>query len=213
MRQPNPQILTRRNAAYACGLLAVGAVALTTLLSNGGSTAKASTPSLYSAYPALNSREPTGLPVITAPSPNATPTGPVFLASPPQGATSSEREGWPEPASIRKLPVDLPIASAWIARNIAGGICILDARHQPVKGHYGVGVSCSEPSRANSGTYLESSVPGSSVVTIMGVVPVGVSAIEVTLTDGSTKKVPVSDNAWGLEAEAHLKSTAIVAGG
>ncbi len=211
MLERHESIFTTRHVAFACGLIAIVAVVLAARLSNGGNAAKASTPSLYSAYPALNSSEPTGLPLVTTPSlTNATPAGPVFLASPPPGAAP---ESWPVAASIRRLPINLPIASAWIAKSIAGGICILDARHQPVNGHYGIGVSCSEPAQTDSGTYLESTVQGSPVVTIMGVVPVGVSAVQVTLTNGSTKKVPVGDGAWGLETEAHLQSTANVVGG
>jgi hypothetical protein len=207
-----PERFAGRRLALTSSLLMLVTIATVVFLtSRTAGVAKAGTPSLYVAYPALNSTEPTGLPLIAPPSASsAAPTGPVFLASPPPGAAP---ESWPVAASIRKLPINLPIASAWIAQSVAGGICILDARHQPVNGHYGIGMSCSEPSRTDSGTYLESTRPGSNVVTIMGVVPSSVAAVQVTLTNGTTEKVPVNDNAWGLETEAHLQSVSNVEGG
>jgi hypothetical protein len=159
----------------------------------------------------LASVEPRGLPLISYPtSTSAAPTGPAFLATPPAGA---DPEGWPIVSTIRKLPIDLPGTSAWIAQSVAGGICILDARSTPVHGHYPIGLSCSEPGKSDDGTTLETELSGSNEVAILGVVPSGVASVNVTLSDGSTKSVPVNDDSWGIETTAHLATTSTVAGG
>ncbi len=201
--------LAKPPGILVCGVLAAAAVlAFVLLTSGGGSSAKASTPTLAAIYPALASTEPTGLPLISDPSStSAAPTGPAFLASPPAGV---DPEGWPIVSTIRKLPIDLPGTSAWIAQSIAGGICILDARSTPVRGHYPIGLSCSEAGKSDDGSTLETSLAGSGEVAILGVVPSSVSSVSVTLSDGSTKAVPVNDDSWGIEATAHLQSTSSV---
>lgn len=186
------------------------------LLSNGsGATANASAPAppSYAAYPALNSHEPTGLPLVThssSPPGNATAVaapGPTFPASPPPDLMGE----WPAADSIRKVAVTVPTISAWIAKSIGGGVCVLSSRHQAIKGVYGVAVSCNPD--PNSGATVESEVPGTKGATVAGVVPTGVSSVQVALADGTTKSVTVTDNAWALETETPVQSTHDVAGG
>jgi hypothetical protein len=215
MLEHHTQILTRRNFALACGLLTAVAVVTFILLSNGsGATAKASAPPppSYAAYPALSSTKPTGLPLVTHNSSAAAnantvaATGPTFPASPPPDVVGE----WPEAESIRKVSVGVPAVSAWIAKGIGGGVCVLSSRHEAIKGVYGVAVSCNPTSSA--GATVESEVPGGNAVTVAGVVPAGVSSVEVALTNGTTRTVPVADNAWALETDAHIQSTHDVAG-
>ncbi len=215
MPEHHTQILTRRNFALACGLLAIMAVVSLILLSNGsGANAKASAPppASFAAYPALSSTEPTGLPLVThsGSGPDAPSAGPTFPATPPASAT----EDWPEAQSIRKVSVDLPTISAWIARSTGGGLCVLSSRHEPVRpGVYGVAFSCAPADRVSSGATVELEPAGSNRVTIAGVVPIGVSAVQVGLADGSTKTAAVTGGAWALETEASVQSVHDVMGG
>src|ERR1700686_4306318 len=194
MREHHTRMTQRRSVALACGLLAIAVAVSSALLSNGsGTTAKANAPlpPSYAAYPAPNSAEPTGLPLVThsgsAPvNANATAaTGPTFPASPPPDLVGE----WPEAESIRKVSVSAPAISTWIAKGIGGGVCVLMAHHQPVKGTYGVAVSCNPDT--SSGATVESDAPGSNGVAIAGVVPTGVSSVRVELSDGTIKMVPV----------------------
>jgi hypothetical protein len=116
--------------------------------------------------------------------------------------------------SIRKLPISLPDVSAWIAKSAEGGICVLASRRQPVvQGEYGVGTSCVPAALLDSGTVLELRPDGSNVGTIIGVVPDNVSAVRVTLSNGTSDTVPAGGNAWALESDAHFVSTESVVGG
>jgi hypothetical protein len=213
MLEHPPQIFTGRRIMVG-GALVLMAIVSFVLLNGSGGTAKASapTPPSYAAYPALSSNEPTGLPLVTHGSPAAATLGaqgPTFPASPPAEVAG----GWPEAVSIRKLSINVSTISAWIAKSIEGGVCVLLSRHQPIKGVYGVAVSCALAANINStGATVESEVPGSNGVTIAGVVPAGVSSVQVALTDGTSKTVVVSDNAWALETEAHIQSIHDVAG-
>jgi hypothetical protein len=215
MPEHHTQILTRRNIALGCGLLAIVAVVSLILLSNdSGATANASAPPppSYAAYPALNSTEPTGLPLVThsGNGPAAPSAGPTFPATPPASAT----EEWPEAQSIRKVSVKLPTISAWISKGISGGLCVLSSSHAPVRpGVYGVAFSCAPADRASSGATVESETAGSNRITIAGVVPIGVSAVQVGLADGNTKIAVVSGGAWALETEASIQSVHDVVGG
>jgi hypothetical protein len=212
MHESNWHRLSRRNAAAVCAVLAAAIVAAIVLLTSGGA-ARASTPSPYAAYPALSSTEPSGLALSTssgsASVTNVPATGPAFPATTPTGAP----ESWPVADSIRKLPVIVAGRSAWIAESTDGGICVLEARTQPAEGHDPLGVSCTEPGKLTTGAHIETIITGSNDVVIIGVAPSNVSAVEVTLTDGSTKQVPVNDDAWALETEAHVQATSNVTGG
>jgi hypothetical protein len=129
--------------------------------------------------------------------------GPVFPANPSAGLTSHG----PVADSIRKLPVALSTLSAWIATNAEGGTCVLASLHHAVKGAYGLGMSCAPAAVAKSGTFLELQTEGSDVGTVVGAVPDGVSAVEVTLGNGTNETVPVTDNASALEGDAQVEST------
>jgi hypothetical protein len=207
------QILTRRSVAVACVLLACTAGLVLALTSNSkGSAANATPRSPYAAFPALNGAEPSGLTLVThhGNEPGTPSAGPTFPATPPAGAT----EDWPEAHSIRKVPVELPTLSVWIAKSVGGGLCVLSSSHKPVRpGVYGVAFSCAPADRASAGATVESETAGSNRITIAGVVPVGVSAVQVALADGSTKTAAVSGGAWALEAAAPMQSVHNVIGG
>jgi hypothetical protein len=207
------QILTRRSVAVACALLACTAGLVLVLTSNSkGSAANAIPSSPYAAFPALNSAEPSGLALVrhSGNAPAAPSAGATFPATPPAGPTKD----WPEAQSIRKVPVKLPTLSAWIAKSIGGGVCVLSSSHEPVRpGVYGVAFSCAPADRASAGATVESETAGSNLITIAGVVPVGVSAVQVALADGSTKTAAVSGGAWALEAAAPMQSVHNVIGG
>jgi hypothetical protein len=194
--------LLRPRAALA--LVAVAALAAAAVLLGGhGTQARADTSSEYAVYPALDSTAPTGLTLVSAPpsSQGDASSGPTWPLEPPGGAHS----GWPIATSIRRVAVDTSAISVWIAKSIGGGVCVLLSRSLPNNGVYGVGYSCStgEDDLARGATVEASSFPGASgKVYVAGVVPTGVSEVKVELADGATATVPVSDNAWALEAEA-----------
>ena len=208
------QVPSKRTLALACALLALAAQAWLVLHSNGAATARASAPSptSYAPYPALRSTEPTGLPLVThsnspgGPANTVQATGPTFPASAPPDVMGE----WPEAASIRKVPVSVPVISAWIAKGLGGGVCVLSSQHKPIKGVYGVAVSCNPATSA--GATVESEVPDGTGVAVVGVVPAGVASVEVVLTNGTTKTISVADNAWALQASAPVQSTHDVAG-
>jgi hypothetical protein len=206
-----PQIFTRRRAMIG-GALALMAIVSFALLNGSGGTANANAPSSpsYAAYPALNSTEPTGLPLVTPNSQSAADLGgPAFPAGSPAGPGGNG----PIAESIRKLPITSPSFSTWIAKSGDGGICVLAARHQAIKGAYPIGVSCGPASLLESGATIELHAADSGIVTIAGVVPDKVTSVQVTLTNGTTKTVTVADDAWALETEADIQSTRNVVGG
>jgi hypothetical protein len=137
-------------------------------------------------------------------------SGPVFPANPSPGLVSHG----PVPASIKNLPIALPDVSAWIAKSADGGICVLASTHEAVHGAHPLGMSCVPTALLESGTYLESNSPETSVVSMVGVVPSTVTAVKLTLTDGTTRTVQVVGNAWALETtNAHIENISNVSGG
>lgn len=101
--------------------------------------------------------------------------------------------------------------TAWIAKSIGGsGICVLVWAHQPVGDTPSIGASCSsetEEGLAHGATAQVSEIPGEAGrVYVTGVVPSTVGSVTATLADGSTKTVPVNDNAWSLEVEGEPRS-------
>ncbi|HEY2631359.1 MAG TPA: hypothetical protein VGI26_03170 [Solirubrobacteraceae bacterium] len=87
---------------------------------------------------------------------------------------------------------------------MGGGICVLLWVHQPSGSVPGIGYSCSTSStELGSGATTEvSQLPGSpGRVFVAGVVPSSVGSMKVTLADGSTRTVAVTDNSWALETE------------
>jgi hypothetical protein len=117
---------TGSGCAVTVGLAAVTIAIYLSLVTGPGGSAKAGAPS-GAVYSALSSPEPSGLPVVTVGSARALTLGrkgPVFAESPSQ----SEEGGDVVPTSIRKLPLDLRNASAWIAKSQVGCCGVTAAR-------------------------------------------------------------------------------------
>jgi hypothetical protein len=186
------------------GLAVTIAVAVTVavLLDENGSSARANEASEYAGYPALESSAPTGLPLVSSHSASHQEgaSGPTWPTEAPAGT----QPGWPVAASIRAVNVGGAGMSVWIAKSMGGGICVLLWAHQPSDSTPAVASSCSTSSEelSRGATTQLSQLPDSpGKVYVAGVVPIGVGSMKVTLADGSTTTVGVSDNAWSLETE------------
>jgi hypothetical protein len=207
-------ILTPRGIAALAVTVAV-VVTVAVLTDESGSTARANESSEYAGFPALESTAPTGLALVSSHSASreAGAEDPTWPMEAPDGIQG----GWPVAASIRAVSVDVPNVSAWIAKSTGGGICVLLWPHQPAGGVPGVGYSCSTSSEdlSQGATTQLSQLPDSpGKVYVAGVVPSGVESMKVTLADGTTTTVGVSDNAWALETEGEPQSyQAIPVGG
>jgi hypothetical protein len=188
----------RRNL-LALGLAAVAVPVSALLLSASGSTATPS--SDYAAYPALSSIEPPELEFVSSHSSNNGNYAPTWPLTAPEGA----QEGWPMAESIRPLHVETSDSTAWIAKSLGGGICVLLWAHQPAGETPSIGYSCTEGSEEGlrrGATTQVSEIPGEpGRVYVAGVVPSTVSAVTVTLADGASKTVPVKNGGWALEAD------------
>jgi hypothetical protein len=186
------------------GLAVAIAVVVTAvvLMDENGQTARATEASEYAAYPALESNEPTGLPLVASHSASheAGASGPTFPMDAPEGI----QPGWPVAASIRAVNSGDPGMSVWIAKSMGGGICVLLWAHQPADSVPAVASSCSTSSEelGRGATAQVSQLPDSpGKVYVAGVVPSSVGSVRVTLADGSTTTVGVTDNGWTLETE------------
>jgi hypothetical protein len=186
--------LPRRRLLLRAGAPLLGAGLAAVLLTGGGSSAGASSASAPS-YAALASTEPSGLPLVESHHPHRAgdPVGPTFPAQPPEGAT-----GWPLASSIRRLSLSEPGLTAWIARAVNGGVCVLLYDGEPVEGVSAIDMGCSAPEGAARGAGVEvSEIPGMPGKTIAaGVVPDGVTSVSEVMADGSTATSAVSGNAW-----------------
>lgn len=181
-------------------------VTVAVLLNENGSTARANEASEYAAYPALESSAPTGLPLMSSHSASrqAGASGPTWPMEAPEGI----QPGWPVAASIRAVTGGAPGMSVWIAKSMGGGICVLLWAHRSGDSIPAVASSCSTSSEelSRGATTQLSQLPDSpGKVYVAGVVPSGVAAMRVTLADGSTTAVSVTDNAWALETEGEPK--------
>jgi hypothetical protein len=196
-RFPRPPAARRSIWALSFAALVVPVSIL--LLSASGSTATPS--SSYAAYPALNSTAPTELELVSSHSTTRTGERPTWPLQAPQGAHS----GTPLAESIRKLEINEPNMTAWIAKSLGGGICVLVWAHQPAGVTPSIGTSCSsetEEGLARGATAQISDIPGEpGRVFVGGVVPSTVGSVTATLANGSSKTVPVYDNAWSIETE------------
>jgi hypothetical protein len=182
--------------------------------SQAGPAAEASSSSEYASYPALESTAPTGLELVASPAAasenhSTEPTWPIEAPADVQG-------GWPDASSIRALNVGVPGLSAWIARSVGGGICALLSRAQPAGSVPSVAYSCTIDAEGLSrGATVQLSqlpdYPGK--VYVVGVVPSGVSSMEVTQADGSVEFVPVTGGAWALEADGEPERYRAIAEG
>jgi len=196
MQPPSRPTRLGANRKLACALVMVLAAAAVVTLMTRGPTARATPGSPYGIYDALNSTEPSGLPLVTSHSRYlpGDPVGPTFPAQEPHDAGG----GWPIASSIRRAIVNVPGISVWIAKSSAGGICVLLYNGKASHGISAVAASCSARDRLDRGATVESyGASGSSGdVLAAGVVPNGVTAVATQMADGSTNTVTVSDNAW-----------------
>ncbi len=209
----NPWSWNRR-LVLVVAALALVAVGLIVLITESANRAQAGVPTLSSTYAALTNTEPTGLPRVSdaARANELSTKGPVIGTATPPPASATDPSA-PLPPTIRRLPIPLASASAWIAESNNGGVCLLVSPHKPIKGHYPIGMSCGSSLTVTEGTYGELNEAGSAASTIVGVEPNGVTSVTVKLSNGTTKTLPVSDNAWALEANASVQSATQTIGG
>ena len=209
------RLLLRPRIAFVVGLLTIAALVWVLLIDGRAGTAAASTGSPYSAYQALGSTEPSGLPLVTSHHPHTSsdPTGPTWPIEAPDGGTE-----WPVASSIRRVSPGVQGISVWIAKSIAGGICVLLYDGTPVNGVSAVAAGCSDAEHVESGASVEvSEIPGQpGKVYAAGVVPNGVTSVQSKMADGSTYTAQVSDNSWARvtnePAESGQVSTQITGG-
>lgn len=196
-RFPRPPAAVR--AILALTLVAVAVPISIMLLSASGSTATPA--SEYAAYPALQATGSTELELVSSHGPTQRADRPTWPLQAPAGA----QNGWPLAESIRKLDLSTPNMTAWIAKSLGGGICVLLWAHQPAGQTPSIGYSCSGESQEEiqrGASTRVSEIPGEpGRVYVAGVAPSTVGAVSVTLSNGSEQTVPVKGNAWGIEAE------------
>jgi hypothetical protein len=197
------------------GVLALSFSALAVICvifwSQAGPAARANDSSEYASYPALASTAPSGLPLVASHEGGGS-GGPTWPIEAPEGVQG----GWPISSSIRAVSVGAPGMSAWIAKSIGGGVCVLLWVHQPADAVPSVASSCTTDAEGLSrgATTQLSQLPDSpGEVYVAGVVPSGVSSMDVTLADGSVQSVPVTDGAWALQAEGEPTGYRAIQGG
>jgi hypothetical protein len=208
MHAGNWKLISKRNLALLCGVLGAATVALVVLLTGAGSSAKASTPSPYAAYPALNSIEPSGLPLVASHHSYqpGEPTGPTFPAEAPEGALTAGGR-WPISSSIRRVTVGVPGVSVWIAKSFGGGVCVLV--WDGISQDSAVDFSCSTSEDLDRGASVQvrgiSSMPGKALSA--GIVPDSTTSVTTQAPTGSTEATPVTDNAWAHFSEEGATTT------
>lgn len=194
-----------RRSILALTLAAVAVPVSIMLLSASGSTATPT--SSYAGYPALQSNGPTELELVSSHSATHEGDKPTWPLQAPEGSLSSN---WPLAESIRKLDIQSPNMTAWIAKSLGGGVCVLLWVHQPTGDTPSIGSSCSGETEADIGagaTTQVSEIPGENgTVFVAGVAPSTVAAVTATMADGTAKTVTVTDNAWSLEADGYPQS-------
>jgi hypothetical protein len=199
-----PRFARSRAARRSIAALTLAALAVPIsilLLSASGSTA--SPASEYAAYPALQNTGPVELEFVASHSAAQQGEKPTWPLQTPEAAQG----GWPLAESIRKLDLQSPNMTAWIAKSLGGGVCVLLWVHQPAGATASIGSSCSgeseEALKAGATTQV-SEIPGEpGTVFVAGVVPSTVGAVTATLANGTTKTVAVNANAWSLEAAGY----------
>jgi hypothetical protein len=197
-----PRFARSRAARRSIAALTLAAVVVpVSFLSLSASGSTATPTSEYAAYPALESSAPTELELVSSHDSSREGDRPTWPLQAPAGASG----GWPLAESIRKLRVESPNITAWIAKSLGGGVCVLVWAHQPAGETPSIGSSCSaetEEGLKAGATAQVSEIPGEpGMVFVAGVVPSTIGAVTATLADGSTKTLPVHENAWSLEAE------------
>lgn len=183
----------------ALGLFAgtAGVVSAVALLAGGGG-AVAATTSINATYPALNSVGSTGLQLVTAKQAET----PGFKGSGPTWQTEASNSSSPLPSTIRRLSSTAPNITSWIAKSAEGDPCLLTSPNHKIHGVWVVSGGCATgPEGAEQGAMdvsYDEETPGK--VELAGVVPSGVTSVEVTFSNGSTETAQVSQNGWALEA-------------
>lgn len=120
----------------------------------------------------------------------------------------------PRPDTIRRLPTTAPELSTWIAESTSGGICVLLSPNRKIRGTYVTGATCTpDASGRTEGTYLSYGYPESSEVALAGVVPIGVSSVAATFSDGTRESVPVQEGGWALTSTRTPVSITALPGG
>src|ERR1700709_140418 len=172
------RLLLRPRIAFVVGLLTIAALVWVLLVDGRAGPAAARPGSPYSAYQALGSTEPSGLPLVASHHPHTSsdPTGPTWPIEAPEGAGTE----WPLGSSIRRVSPGVQGISVWIAKSIAGGICVLLYDGTPVNGVSAVAAGCSDAEHVESGASVEvSEIPGQpGKVYAAGVVPNGVTSVQ-----------------------------------
>jgi hypothetical protein len=173
----------RRRLPLLVGIAALLSVAVFFATQRGGASASAT----FASYPALSSDAPVGLQFVATlpdhPTESGTPVYPAAGLGPK----------WPEPSTIRKIPVSVPGVSLWIARTAEGGICAISS----LAGSLGRGTSCTKSEEglaSGAGGSLSTASGGATLYA--GVAPDGVSSVQEKMPDGSTVSIPVSDNGY-----------------
>jgi len=190
LRRPQRLVALGLCAAATCGITA------SALLTGGG--AAAATASLNATYSALNSTGTTGLQLVTAKQLET----PGFKGSGPTWQAEASNPSSPLPGTIRRLPSTAPNITSWIAESGEGDPCLLTSPNHKIHGVWVVTGGCATGPEADQQGAMtvdyDQEAPGT--VELAGVVPDGVTAVEVTFADGSTKTATVSQNGWALEA-------------
>jgi hypothetical protein len=129
-------------------------------------------------------------------------------SSAPQSASSGEGNQ-PIATSLTNIALGNPNITLRIARSTEGGVCVFVER----KGARGDGGSCASAALLRTGATAEVH-EASGEITIAGVVPDGVSSVNVELAGGGSQTVPVVDNGWAIEdAPASMVTSSDVVGG
>jgi hypothetical protein len=126
----------------------------------------------------------------------------------PRSASSGEGDE-PIASSMTNIALGKPNITLRIAKSTRGGVCVFVER----SGAKGVGGSCSSAELLRTGTIAEVH-EDSGEITIAGVVPDGVSSVNVQYAGGASQTVPVVDNGWAVEnAPASMVNSSNVVGG
>jgi hypothetical protein len=193
--------LSRRTAVGAWLVVAALAALMVAVADGSGSTvARASSASVSAVYPALDSKDASGITLFATPHRHqpGSSTAPGFPMNPP--AEPGAAEHWPIASTIRRVAVGVPGVMAWIAESYSGGVCVLawDGGSDGA-----VGFSCSTAANVDQGVGVElremPSLPGK--VLKVGVAPSGTKGMTAKLTNGSTATIPVAGNAWAYLAD------------
>jgi hypothetical protein len=197
--------LRRPRRAVALGLpIAITSLSIAMITLVGGG-ASAATTSLKQSYSALTSTAPSTLRLATAQQ-MATPG---FKNDGPTWSTDTPSPSSPLVGTIRQLPMTSPNTTSWIAESVEGDPCILTGPNHEIHGVWVVEGGCATGDdgivRGTVNTSYDPGAPGA--VVLSGVVPNGVTSVQVSFSDGSTQTALVDQNGWTLETTGQPVST------